>query len=130
MVRARPPQPHPDADRDTRRMPFEQLRSLVVSLIETDAGDDDGDPVAEFETQPTTCLPGPRTSTLDQLIASLPSYDSRIARGSSSALRPETEPTVRSVAYTTRRPAESARPGTSRRTERMRPGASRGSPRR
>jgi hypothetical protein len=113
-------------------MPFEQLRSLVVSLIETDAGgdDDDGDPVAEFETQPTTCLPGPRTSTLDQLIALLPLPDTRSARGSSSALRPETEPTVRSVAYTTQRPASSPRPATSRRTERMRASVGRGSPRR
>ena len=130
MVQSRPPQPHPDADRDTRRMPFDQLRSLVVSLIDPNAVDDDGDPVAEFETQPTTCLPGPRTSTLDQLIASLPNHESRIARGSSSALRPETEPTVRSVAYTTRRPAESPRPATSRRTERTRTSAGRGSPRR
>jgi hypothetical protein len=82
VVQTRPPQPHPDAGRDTRRMPFEQLRSLVVSLISTESGDD-GDPVAEFETQQTTCLPGPRTSTLDQLIAwlkaapSLPNKPSR-----------------------------------------------------
>jgi hypothetical protein len=27
--------------------------------------------VAEFETKPTICLPGPRTSTLDQLVAAL-----------------------------------------------------------
>lgn len=129
MVRTRPPQPHPDADRDTRRMPFEQLRTLVVSLIEPEPVEDD-DPVAEFDTRPTTCLPGPRTSTLDQLIAALPSYDSRVARGSSSSLRPETEPTVRSVAYTMRRPAEPSRPPPRRTGERTRPGASRGSPRR
>jgi hypothetical protein len=98
VVQARPPQPHPDANRDTRRMPFEQLRTLVVSLIE----DGDDDPVAEFDAMPTTCLPGPRTSTLDQLIAALPRYE-RFPRGSSAALRPETEPTVRSVAYTPRR---------------------------
>ena len=129
MVQARPPQPHPDADRNTRRMPFEQLRTLVVSLIDSDAAADD-DPTAEFETQPTTCLPGPRTSTLDQLIAALPRYDSRMARGSTASLRPETEPTVRSVAYTRPRPVEPSRPTTSRRTERVRTAAGRGSPRR
>jgi hypothetical protein len=129
VVRTRPPQPHPDANRDTRRMPFEQLRTLVVSLIEPESADDD-DPVAEFDAQPTTCLPGPRTSTLDQLIAALPSYDTRMARGSTASLRPESEPTVRSVAYTTRRPVDPSRPATSRRTERVRTAPGRGSPRR
>jgi hypothetical protein len=129
VVRARPPQPHPDANRDTRRMPFEQLRTLVVSLIEPESADDD-DPVAEFDTQPTVCLPGPRTSTLDQLIAALPRYDSRMARGSTASLRPETEPTVRSVAYTACRPVEPSRPATPRRAERVRTAAGRGSPRR
>jgi hypothetical protein len=66
--------PHPHAARETRRIPFEQLRQLVVSLIEPEPapppGSDD-DPVAEFDTQATTCRPGPRTSTLDQLIAFL-----------------------------------------------------------
>jgi hypothetical protein len=61
-------------------MPFEQLRELVVSLTEpecdardADAGNADDDAVAaqEFETRPTICLPGPRTSTIDQLIAAL-----------------------------------------------------------
>jgi hypothetical protein len=47
-------------------MPFAQLRALVLSLI-----DPDDDPVAEFDTRPTTCLPGPRTNTLDQLISAL-----------------------------------------------------------
>jgi hypothetical protein len=48
-------------------MSYEELRSLVVELIEPDADDD---PVNEFETQLTTFQPSkPRTSTLDQLIA-------------------------------------------------------------
>ena len=66
--------PHPHATRPTRRIPFEQLRTLVVSLIEPERapppGPDD-DPATEFDTQATTCRPGPRTSTLDQLIAFL-----------------------------------------------------------
>jgi len=67
----RTPQPHPDAGRTTRRMPFEQLRALVVELLEPD-----DEAVDEFDTQPTTHRPSqpglPRVSTLDQLIASLP----------------------------------------------------------
>jgi hypothetical protein len=92
--------PHPDAERATRRMPFEQLRALVVSLVEAEpdaapgaaaapaprpprpaTGSASGpaprpppsitEAVAEFETKPTICLPGPRTSTLDQLVAAL-----------------------------------------------------------
>jgi hypothetical protein len=75
-------------------MPFDQLRALVISLIgpepefdaeaeaELDAEFDaefdaesraatvDDDPVREFDTQATRYL-GPRTSTLDQLIAFL-----------------------------------------------------------
>lgn len=81
-------------------MPFDQLRALVVSLIgpvpepapgpEPDTEDEpdvarcgaahsgvrdrlptiEDDPVREFETQTTHYL-GPRTSTLDQLIAFL-----------------------------------------------------------
>jgi hypothetical protein len=47
-------------------MPFAQLRALVLSLV--DPGDD---PVSEFDTRPTICLPGPRTNTLDQLVAAL-----------------------------------------------------------
>ncbi len=66
---ARAPLPHPDAGRATRRMPFEQLRALVISLIEPEP-DPDGDPVREFDNQATTCR-GPRTHTLDQLIAFL-----------------------------------------------------------
>lgn len=53
----------------TRRMPFEQLRTLVISLIEPEPGD----PASELDSlegQATTCR-GPRTSTLDQLIAFL-----------------------------------------------------------
>lgn len=56
---------HPDASRPTRRMPFEQLRSLVVSLVEAE----EDDPVNEFETQVTTFQPKARTSTLDDLVA-------------------------------------------------------------
>jgi hypothetical protein len=67
----RVPQPHPDAARPTRRMPFEQLRALVISLIEPEPEpgpeSDPDDPVSEFDSQRTTCR-GPRTSTLDQLI--------------------------------------------------------------
>jgi hypothetical protein len=48
-------------------MPFEQLRALVVALLEPD------DALAEFDTQPTVHRPSlSRVSTLDQLIASLP----------------------------------------------------------
>ena len=124
MAQARPPQAHPDAGRDTRRMPFEQLRTLVVSLI-----DADDDPVAEFDAMPTTCLPGPRTSTLDQLIAALPRYE-RFPRGSSAAIRPETEPTVRSAAYTTRRAADDAATPAPTRRIRGRTAGGRGSHRR
>jgi hypothetical protein len=53
-------------------MPFDQLRALVVAVIEADA-DDDGDPVAEFEARPTTYRPTrpARTTTLDEVIESL-----------------------------------------------------------
>ena len=104
-------------------MPFEQLRTLVVSLI------DDDDPVAEFDAMPTTCLPGPRTSTLDQLIAALPRYE-RFPRGSSAAIRPETEPTVRSVAYTACRPTDAAPASAPTRQIRGRTTGGRGSQRR
>jgi hypothetical protein len=114
----RPAQPHPDADRDTRRMPFQQLRALVVSLIEPDADPDAevdagpdteiDDPVAEFDTMPTTCLPAPRTSTLDQLIASLPKAEPRMARGSTSAVPQEIAPS-RSAPYSTRHAADTTR---------------------
>jgi hypothetical protein len=51
-------------------MPFEQLRKLVVALIEAD-----DDPVGEFDTQLTTHRPSlSRVSTLDQLIAALPKH--------------------------------------------------------
>jgi len=58
-------------------MPFDQLRALVVAVIEAgdDAGTDaDDDPVAEFETQPTTYRPtrrAARATTLDDVIESL-----------------------------------------------------------
>ena len=62
-------------------MPFEELRSLVVELVEPDVDDD---PVNEFDTQLTTCQPSaPRTSTLDQLIAWLkaaPSLPNKASR--------------------------------------------------
>lgn len=66
----RSPLPHPDAGRTTRRMPFDELRALVVAVIE--AEDEDGDPVAEFEAKPTTCRPtrAART-TIDEVIESL-----------------------------------------------------------
>jgi hypothetical protein len=51
-------------------MPFEQLRALVLALVEAD---DDPANECEFEALPTTYAPNrPRVSTLDQLIASLP----------------------------------------------------------
>lgn len=51
-------------------MSFEELRALVVELIEVDPPELEDDPVNEFETQLTTCRPSkPRTSTLDDLIA-------------------------------------------------------------
>jgi hypothetical protein len=62
----RPPQPHPDAARTTRRLPFEQLRALVISLIEPEPDD----PVGELDGQATTYR-GPRTRTLDPRIAFL-----------------------------------------------------------
>jgi len=105
-------------------MPYEQLRTLVVSLI-----DDDDDPVAEFDAMPTTCLPGPRTSTLDQLIAALPRYE-RFPRGSSAALRPETEPTVRSAAYAPRRADDTVSTPAPTRRIRGRTAGGRGSQRR
>ena len=57
-------------------MPFDQLRALVVAVIEAgdEADDDDDDPVAEFETQPTTYRPtrrAGRATTLDDVIESL-----------------------------------------------------------
>lgn len=67
----RPPAAHPDASRVTLRMPFAQLRALVVSSL--DEPDDDADPVAEFEERATTYRPlrPARVSTLDDVIASL-----------------------------------------------------------
>jgi hypothetical protein len=67
---ARPPIPHPDAGRVTLRMPFAQLRSLVVSSIRDE---DSEDIAAEFEERATTYRPvcPARVSTLDDLIASL-----------------------------------------------------------
>jgi hypothetical protein len=47
-------------------MPFAQKRALVISLTEPEPDD----PVTEFDAQRTT-FRGPRTSTLDQLIAFL-----------------------------------------------------------
>ena len=51
-------------------MTFEELRALMVELIEADPPELEDDPVNEFETQLTTFQPSkPRTSTLDQLVA-------------------------------------------------------------
>ena len=72
QARPRTPLPHPDADRLTRRMSYEQLRALVVELIDTlePEPDPDDDPVNEFETAKTTFRPGKsRAGTLDDLIA-------------------------------------------------------------
>lgn len=65
-------------------MPYAQLRSLVILLIELEDEDEDEDrdedrdedgdldPMAEFEAQPTIHVRRtPRASTLDELIASL-----------------------------------------------------------
>jgi hypothetical protein len=55
-------------------MPFDQLRALVLAVIEDREGeDDDGDPVAEFESRPTVYRPTrpARVSTLDDVIESL-----------------------------------------------------------
>ena len=72
---------HPDADLPTRRIPFAQLRALVLSLIEPPDGSEDV--VKEFDLQPTTyraargSLPAPefpsepRVGTLDALVAEL-----------------------------------------------------------
>ena len=81
---------HPDENRQTVRMPFAQLRELVIALIDPPAplgvvpegsldldalafeDEDDIDAEREFESQPTTyALNRPRVSTLDQLIAAL-----------------------------------------------------------
>jgi hypothetical protein len=58
-------------------MPFDQLRTLVMAVIDADDGsvdaDADDDPAAEFETQPTTYRPtrAKRATTLDEVIESL-----------------------------------------------------------
>jgi hypothetical protein len=52
-------------------MSFEQLRELVMALIEPQPEPQD-DAANEFDTQVTACWPStPRTNTLDDLIASL-----------------------------------------------------------
>jgi len=114
-------------------MPFEQLRELVVSLITPEDRvalelDADDDPVAEFETQPTTCLPQARVSTLDQLIAALPRYEPRFSRGSSPCL--PCDPPIRSVAYTPRPDTEPSPPPVVPRRLRDLTRSGRGSPRR
>jgi len=69
----RSPYPHPDAQRATRRMTFEELRSLVLEVIESEPrlrAETEDDAVNEFDSQLTTFRPTkPRTSTLDDLIA-------------------------------------------------------------
>lgn len=59
---------HPDSDRETQRIPFLQLREMVMSLMEDD------DPVREFDVQPTTYRPQRRLDTIDALIEALPKY--------------------------------------------------------
>ncbi|HEV7557426.1 MAG TPA: hypothetical protein VGO00_18290 [Kofleriaceae bacterium] len=61
---------HPDCDRETQRIPFLQLREMVMSLMQ----DDDDDPVREFDVQPTTYRPQRRLETIDALIEALPKY--------------------------------------------------------
>lgn len=74
----RPTWPHPDADRATKRMPYQQLRALVLSSIDpTDNPAEnpteiEDDPTNEFESRPTVCVRISRVSTIDELIASLP----------------------------------------------------------
>lgn len=65
----RPVAPHPDARRPTQRIPFAQLRALVVRSLD----DDEADPASEFEERATTYRPlkPARVSTLDDVIASL-----------------------------------------------------------
>lgn len=66
----RAPISHPDAGRPTQRMPFGQLRALVVSSIRDE---DPEDVAAEFEERATTYRPvrPARVTTLDDVIASL-----------------------------------------------------------
>ena len=119
-------------------MPFEQLRTLVVSLIESDpddAADDDAledtDPVAEFDARPTTCLPHARAETIDQLIAALPRYEPRFGQGSSPNL-PCPESRIRSSSYVLRHDTEPCPPPepVQRGRDRARATAGRGSQRR
>jgi hypothetical protein len=121
-------------------MPFEQLRTLVVSLIETDpddAGDDgdddaleDTDPVAEFDARPTTCLPHARVETIDQLIAAL-RCEPRFGQGSSPHL-PCPESRIRSSSYVLRHDTEPCLPPEPPEggRDRTRASSGRGSPRR
>jgi len=60
---------HPDSERETQRIPFLQLRDMVMALVEAD-----DDPVREFDIQPTTCRPQRRLETIDALIEALPKY--------------------------------------------------------
>jgi Fe-S-cluster formation regulator IscX/YfhJ len=60
---------HPDSDRETQRIPFLQLRDMVMALME-----DDEDPAREFDVQPTTYRPQRRLDTIDALIEALPKY--------------------------------------------------------
>lgn len=98
---------HPDADLPTRRIPFLQLRSLILSLIaEDDAEDDDDGPDTiddlgqDFEELPPAGLLRPhgvgapiqavpelpRVNTLDALVAELRSvYGGPRAQGSTAA---------------------------------------------
>lgn len=101
-------------------MPFEQLRGLVISLIDPEPAEAielDEEAVAEFDTRPTNCLPGPRTSTLDQLIAALPRHG--FARGSTVEPAPEPDPPAGGDPRARRpRPRDHGRAGSGRGSQR------------
>jgi hypothetical protein len=61
---------HPHADRTTQRMPFAQLRELVIAAMDDEARE----AAREFDeaAQTTFRPPVSRTATIDALIASLP----------------------------------------------------------
>jgi hypothetical protein len=88
---------HPDSERVTRRIPFLQLRDMVMALIEDDEPsysnsvqaeirelddavrefDETVSPseiAREFDAAPTTYRPAPRLDTIDALIDALPKH--------------------------------------------------------
>ncbi len=56
---------HPDAGKQTVRMPFAQLRSLVIAAIEGAEAE------REFDDDSVATTYKPRTRTLDRVLASL-----------------------------------------------------------